>query len=132
MKIKKIKHRLFTSQFFLFILCGGCGTIVNFCFSVLFSQSINATTAYAGGYIISLFAAYALNASFIFKQPMAVPQFFKFVVSYIPNFIILFTFVTILLNVLHFPALLVYAGAAIFGLPVTFVLVKWFAFRIRP
>lgn len=60
---------------------------------------------------------------------MKVSGFFKFVLSYIPNFLILFTFVSIFLNLFFWNEVVVYALAAVFGIPVTFVLVKIFAFK---
>jgi HAD superfamily phosphoserine phosphatase-like hydrolase len=127
--ILKAKNTFLTPEFFLFVFCGGCGTVVNFCFSLLFSQRIDPTLAYVCGYAVSLFATYALNSALIFKKRLNALRFTKFVISYIPNFLILFTFVAVLLNVFHLWKVVVYAGAALFGLPITFILVKLFAFR---
>ena len=124
----KIKTTFLSKEFILFVFCGGCGTLVNFLFSLLFSRLADPLLAYVGGYAISLFATYALNTYLIFKLPFSLWRFAKFVISYIPNFIILFSFVAVLLNICGWPAVLVYLAAAAFGLPLTFVLVKIFAF----
>ena len=111
------------------MFCGGCGTLVNFCFSLLFSRRADPTLAFAGGYAVSLFVTYALNSFLIFKQKLSAARLMKFVISYIPNFLILFSFVAVLLNVFHLWKVIVYASAAVFGLPITFVIVKRFAFK---
>jgi len=53
----------------------------------------------------------------------------NFIVSYIPNFLILFTFVLIFLNLLHWNKVIVYALAGLLGLPLTFLLVKMMVFK---
>ncbi|HJJ28799.1 MAG TPA: HAD-IB family phosphatase [Methanocorpusculum sp.] len=126
--VKKMKEMFLSKDFLLFIFCGGMGTLTNFICSLLISIFINPTVAYVFGYALSLFVAYALNARLIFKERLHVPQFLKFVVSYIPNFVILFAFVCVFLNIFGWNKVLVYALAALFGIPVTFVLVKLFAF----
>lgn len=123
-----LKDTFFTKKFFLFLLCGGGGTLVNFLVSLALSQEINATLAYVCGYAVSLFVTYLLNTYLVFKKPFSFLRFLKFALSYLPNFIILFTFVAVLLNIFHFPEVFTYLAAAAFGLPITFILVKAFAF----
>ncbi len=115
----------------MFVFCGGCGTLVNFIISLLLAQLINSTVAYVGGYAVSLFVTYLLSSILIFKQRLSVIRFIKFIVSYIPNFLILFSCVAVLLNIFHIKEIIVYGCAAILGLPVTFILVKLFAFKKR-
>jgi putative flippase GtrA len=126
--VRRIKDTFLTPGFFLFVFCGGCGTLVNFFLSLILSKHINSTLAYVGGYAVSMFVTYALNTYLIFKLPFSAVRFIKFVISYIPNFLILFTFVAVLLNVFNLPEILVYLSAAVFGLPLTFVIVKTYAF----
>ena len=125
----KMKETFLSKDFLLFVFCGGMGTLANFVCSLAISTQINPTLAYVFGYGLSLFVAYSLNARLIFHTPLKASSFGKFVLSYIPNFLILFTFVSIFLNLFLWNNVLVYALAAVFGLPVTFVLVKIFAFR---
>ncbi len=115
-------------EFMLFIFCGGIGTIANFLVSLFLSTVLDPTISYIAGYSASLFVTYGLNARLIFKEYYRVKDFIKFVLSYIPNFLILFTFVAIFLNVFEWNKILVYAIAGILGIPITFVLVKVFAF----
>jgi putative flippase GtrA len=125
----KIKRVYFSRDFILFVFCGGIGTLVNFVVSLLISTKINPSAAYIAGYVISLFAAYSLNARLIFRTNIRFRQFISFVISYIPNFLILFSFVLFFLNILGWNKVIVYALAGLFGLPVTFILVKLIAFR---
>jgi putative flippase GtrA len=125
---EKIKRTYFTKEFILFVFCGGMGTLTNFIISLFLSQTINPTAAYVFGYAISLFTAYALNAKLLFKSALGAGQFLKFAVSYIPNFIILFLFVAVFLNILRWNKVLVYGLAGLLGLPLTFILVKLMVF----
>ncbi len=127
-----IMTRTYLSRdFMLFIFCGGMGTLTNFVFSLIISMKVNTTLSYVFGYAISLFVAYALNASLIYKEKYRLNGFIKFVVSYIPNFLILLTFVAVFLNIFHWNKVIVYALAGLLGLPVTYLLVKIFAFGKR-
>jgi len=125
---EKIKDTYFTKDFVLFVFCGGMGTLTNFIFSLIISMALNPSISYAFGYGISLFVTYSLNAKLIFHHKISFITFVKFVISYIPNFLILFTFVLIFLNLLYWNKVIVYALAGLLGLPITFLLVKIFAF----
>jgi len=126
---EKIKKTYFTKDFILFVFCGGMGTLTNFIFSLVISMILNPSVSYVFGYGISLFVAYALNAKLIFHHNLSFMGFIKFIVSYIPNFLILFTFVLIFLNLLHWNKIVVYALAGLLGLPLTFLLVKIMVFK---
>jgi putative flippase GtrA len=125
---ENIKRTWFTREFMLFVFCGAMGTLTNFICSLAVSTILNPSVSYVFGYGISLFTAYALNAKLIFHRNFSVIEFIKFVISYIPNFLILFTFVLIFLNLLRWNKVIVYALAGLLGLPLTFLLVKLFAF----
>jgi putative flippase GtrA len=125
----KLKRTYLSRDFIIFVFCGGTGTLVNFIFSLLISTKVNPSIAYIGGYAISMFFTYSLNARLIFRTRLNFIQFIKFVVSYIPNFLILYTFVLVFLNILAWNKTLVYGLAGLLGLPVTFILVKLIAFN---
>ncbi|MHC6202232.1 GtrA family protein [Breznakiellaceae bacterium SP9] len=126
---EKIQKTYFTKDFVLFVFCGGMGTLTNFIVSLIISAALNPSIAYVLGYAISLFTAYTLNAKLIFKSRLGFGQFIKFVISYIPNFLILFSFVLVFLNILKWHKVIVYALSGLLGLPLTFVLVKLMVFR---
>lgn len=79
--------------------------------------------------MISIFITYYLNIKLIFKKKIIFVSFLKFIISYIPNFLILLTFVSVFLNIFYWNKILVYGLAGLLGIPVTFVLVKLYAFR---
>jgi putative flippase GtrA len=126
--IAKLKSAYCSKEFLLFVFCGGMGTLVNFLCSLLISTRVNASVSYICGYGISLFVAYSLNAKLIFHNSLRFIAFVKFVISYIPNFLILFSFVLVFLNIFGWNRIIVYGLAGLLGLPVTFLLVKIFAF----
>lgn len=113
----------------MFILCGGLGTITNVIFSSLLSLTLPATLSYVIGYGASMFVTYALNAKFIFKEQFTFASFLKFILSYIPNFIILFVFVAVLIQVFEINRYLVFISAGLLGIPITYILVKLHAFN---
>jgi len=127
--VSRLWQTYFSKAFLLFVFCGGMGTLTNFVFSLAISSRINPTIAYIAGYAISLLVAYALNARLIFHRHLSAATFARFIVSYLPNFCILFAFVLIFLNVLGWNKVIVYALAGLLGLPVTFLLVKLMVFR---
>lgn len=126
--VQKGKRFFLNRDFIVFVFCGGMGTLTNFVFSLIISNYFNPTISYVWGYTISIFVTYYLNIKLIFHKKVKLIEFIKFVISYIPNFIILFSFVAVFLNIFYWPKIIVYALAGLLGLPLTFVLVKLFAF----
>ena len=55
-------------------------------------------------------------------------KYLKFMVSNLPNLVIQTIMVGVFSGFLHLPSIIVYAMAAVIGVPVTFVFVKLFAF----
>jgi putative flippase GtrA len=55
--------------------------------------------------------------------------FAKLVIAYLPNFAIQFSFVFIFINMVGWNKFLVYAFATALAIPITFLLVKFYAFR---
>ena len=125
----KFKKNIFDLDFLMFIFCGGMGTLTNFVISSIVSQKINPIISYVIGYSISLFVSYVLNMIYIFRRKLSIIDFIKFVISYIPNFLILFSFVVIFIDMLHINKYVVYLLAAIIGLPVTYVILKIRTFK---
>ncbi|MGI6329232.1 MAG: HAD-IB family phosphatase [Bacilli bacterium] len=125
---KKIFNLFLNRDFLLFIFCGGIGTLSNFVISLMISFFINPTMAYVIGYSLSIFITYYLNIKLIFNKQFNSKELIKFIISYIPNFLILFSFVAIFLNIFNWSKIIVYALAGLLGLPITYILVKLFAF----
>ncbi len=128
--IKKIKETFFTYNFIMFVIIGVINTLNSVWISYLLSLIFDANLSFVIGYIISLGIAYILNSVFNFKTKLDFIRFIKFAVSYIPNFIIQNVVVIVVYNILGFNKLIAYALAAIIGIPVTFIILKVFAFKV--
>jgi putative flippase GtrA len=118
----------FKREFSGFLIIGAVNTANGTIVAYLLSFLLNANASFIIGYGVSLSIAYILNSEFLFKKPLAVSRYAKFVISYVPNFIIQNGIVLIFYNLLGWHRLIVYALAAIIGIPITFLLVKLFAF----
>jgi putative flippase GtrA len=128
---ENVKRTYYSREFILFVFCGGMGTLTNFIFSMIISIALNPSVSYVFGYGISLFVAYSLNNKLIFHQKISFIDFLKFILSYIPNFLILFSFVLVFLNLIHWNKVIVYVMAGLLGLPVTFLLLRIIVFKKR-
>ena len=116
-------------EFILFLIIGVINTLNGTLFSVLFSNIFNANIAFVCGYLCGLLIAYLLNSFFTFHETLSLQKGLRFAVSYIPNFIIQNVFVFFIYNLMHYDKLFAYLIAAIIGIPVTFLLLKVFAFK---
>lgn len=122
--------QLFVSREFLFFLVIGVfNTFNGSLFAFLYSMVIpSANLAFVAGYLTSLIIAYFLNTWLAFRQKPALSKMIRFMISYIPNFLIQNLIVFLVYNVLHWHQLIAYLLAAAIGVPVTFILLKFFAF----
>ncbi len=127
--ILKFKDTFFSKQFFIFVTIGIINTFIGVVFSYIFSSFLNENLAFIVGYICGLLVSYLLNSFFTFRENLDINKFIKFSISYIPNFIIQNIVVLIVFNVMGLHKLIAYVLAAIIGVPVTFVLMKFFAFK---
>ena len=127
---KKLQQHFFTREF-LFFLCIGCINTFNCSLIAAFFTYwlTDANAAFNIGYLLSLTFAYYLNSKIVFKQRLNKAQYLRFCLSYLPNFLVQNFIVVLFYNILAFPPIISYLFAAIIGVPVTFLLVKIFAFR---
>lgn len=127
--IEKIKKTFLSKEFILFIFIGVINTFNGVVFSYIYSSLLNENLAFVLGYISGLLVSYVLNSYITFKESLSLNRFIKFAISYLPNFIIQNIVVIITFNILGIHKLIAYCLAAIIGIPVTFVLLKFFAFN---
>lgn len=127
-KIKKLKNLFLSKEFFGFLFVGGINTINGILFSYIYSMFLGVNISFVLGYITAMTISYLLNSTLVFKEEMAFIKYIKFCISYIPNFIIQNIFVFIFFNMLGWNKLIVFALAAIVGVPITFIIMKFFAF----
>ena len=127
--IKKFKEVFFSKQFIIFVIIGVINTFNGTIFSIIYSKFMNTNVAFVFGYISGLIISYILNSYFTFKESMNINKFIKFTISCMPNFIIQYIVVYIVFNIMGLPNIIAYGLAAIIGVPVTFILMKFFAFN---
>ena len=127
--INKIKEVFFSKQFIMFVFIGVINTFNGVIFSYIYSSFLNENIAFIFGYISGLVISYILNSYVTFKEKLEFNKFIKFAVSYIPNFIIQNIVVFIVFNMMGLHKLIAYGLAAVIGVPITFVFMKFFAFK---
>ncbi len=81
------------------------------------------------GYVTALSIAYLLSCRVIFKSKPGFKSYVRFVISYIPNFIIFYLVTFITINTWHLHQFWATAIAAAAGGPITYVIIKIYAFR---
>ncbi len=127
---RKIIEVFFTKQFLVFVMVGVINTLNGLLFPWIFSHILNANIAYVISYIPSLTISYFLNSIFTFKdREFAFSKYIKFVVSYIPNFIIQNICFIVVYNILGMSNIVAIIIASVIGVPVTFLLSKFFVFK---
>jgi len=126
--IDLIKEHFAKKEFALFIVIGAVNTFNGTLLAFAFSMFLYANLAFVLGYKTALVTAYFLNSFFIFHCKPELVGLAKFALSYVPNFIIQNILVLILYNGLQWNRLLVFALAASIGMPLTFIILKVFAF----
>ncbi|NFI51517.1 polysaccharide biosynthesis protein GtrA [Clostridium botulinum] len=127
-KAKKIKQMFFSRQFLNFLIVGVINTTNGIIFSFLYSIYIDVNISFILGYITAMTISYILNSSIVFKENKNILKYIKFCISYIPNFIIQNIFVMIFYNIMQWNKLIVFILSSMICVPVTFVIMKFFAF----
>lgn len=117
-----------SSQFFGFLIIGGINTFNGVFFAWLFSLLWTPIAAWVVGYVCALTVAYLLNSFLIFRKSLSLFRYVRFCISYIPNFLVQLACVYIIVTLLQWHELIAYALAAIIGVPVTFLMLKLYAF----
>ena len=127
--VKKIQRDFGNKQFVVFMVIGAMNTLGGSLYATVISYVMQENIAFVFGYVLALLLAYLLNSKFTFQKKMTWEGLFKFAISYIPNFVIQNIVVVLLFNVLGIPSVFAFFTAAIIGIPVTFLLLKYYAFR---
>ena len=126
-----LKKQFASREFLLFLIIGAINTGDCSLFaSILMQVGVHdGNAAFNIGYLLSNLLAYYLNCRFIFHSKIIVSQYLRFAISYIPNAMIENIVVLIFFNLGQLPPVVSFLLAAILGMPITFLLVKLFAFR---
>ena len=130
--LPELRRHFWSRSFLIFLLIGGINTFdCTILASFLIWTGIDGNLAFNIGYITSNIIAYWLNSIFLFPEPLRLARYGRFFLSYIPNYLIQNIIVFMVYNLLGLPAVVSFLLAAVIGLPVTFLLVKLFAFQRR-
>jgi len=125
-----ILKKFLSKDFFAFLTVGCTNTVTSVLFSTLFSLFFaQENISFTLGYIVSLIIGFLLNCALVFHQKANFKKFIKYVVSYIPNYLVQSVCVALLGNLFNMPHFLIYVISATIGVPVTFLLLKIFAFK---
>ena len=123
-----LKHTFVSKKFIGYCLIGIINTFNTAFFSWLAHFRVQENVAAYIGYFISLTINYILNSMIVFKSRLALRRYFRFLLSYVPNFFI-YTLVSLLtINVMQINQFWATLLATAAGAPVTFVIIKLFAF----
>ena len=125
----QIGEKKISIEFLRFLVLGCINAINGILFASVFSLFWQENIAFICGYMVSLLISYMLNSFITFQQKLAIVRYLKFCVSYIPNFILQNLIVILFLNILHWPSILVYTLAVGISVPITYLLIKYFAFK---
>ena len=128
--LEKIKSNFLTVQFLTFLIIGGINTLNGMLSPYILSVWLPVNLAYVLSYIPNLAISYVLNSLFTFKdRKLSFQKCIKFYISYIPNFVIQNIVFIVVYNVLSLPKLAAIIGASILGIPITFLILKYFTFH---
>ena len=129
--LQKLKKTFWNRKFIGYCLIGIINTFNAAFFSWLAHLKIQNNIAAYIGYFISLTINYVLNSCFVFKSRLSVRKYLRFLLSYIPNFIIYFLVSFITINLLKLDQFWATVLAAMAGGPITYVIIKLYAFGNR-
>lgn len=146
-KIIKIVKPFLNVEFVAFIIIGVINTLSTTIFASVLNVVKNNFTknnmylhdiiektnlTFIIGYILSMIISFFLNTHFTFKERPTFKKFIKFPISYIPNFIIQYGIVGLLtmlgLCSQDWQKTLAYLFAAVIGIPITFITMKFFVY----
>lgn len=131
-KLKRLIKLFLNREFISFCIFGTVNTFNTAWISTVTHTFMhNRNAAAAAGYAGSLSLAYLIDSKFVFHKRPSWHRYLRFLISYIPNFIIYFfvTFMTI--NTWHLPQFWATAAATAICGPVTYIIMHFYAFRKR-
>lgn len=124
----KVKRTFVSKKFIEFCVLGVVNTFNDALFSWIYHYFIQENVAAVLGYFTALTIAFFLSSRFIFKKQPSLERYIRFGISYIPNFIIYFLVTFITINTMNLPQFWATVLAAMAGGPITFVIIKIYAF----
>ncbi len=129
--MKKLISYFFSRHFLMYIIIGSFNTFNTSIISLLLAQIFYDYPSSYLAFVISLSIGYLLNAKINFKHKIMLSEYLKFMSIYIPHFLIFATISTIALSVWNFPPFWATAVASVSGAPITYLIMRFFAFGNR-
>ena len=126
--LKKAKKTFLNEYFIKFCILGIFNTVVHGILSKIFSLVLQPNAAFALGFFVSNVIAFLLNSYVIFNKPASLKRYIRFLIAYIPYFTIGFLVTFITINTLKLPQFTATVLAAVAGGPITFVIMRVYAF----
>lgn len=124
--VNYIKERFFSKEFIKFIIVGFINTFSNY-FIYLILMNVLALSykpSYVLGYAMSLVISYFLNVYFTYGEKASIKSFLIFPLSYVPNFLIQFLGIMLLVDILHINKSIAPLITTAIALPITFILTR--------
>lgn len=130
--LKKAKDTFFTKRFLYYSIIGTFATFNVAIFTQLFSYLVGDNAfAFPLGYYAANLISYFLNCYFTYKKKVSLFGYLRFALTYVPNYIISQLVSVIAIHTWHLPVFIASAIAAIVGVPITFIILKVFAFNSK-
>ena len=124
-----IKNLFLKKEFILFVAIGVVNTLTTIVLSHLLADLLGVNVAYVAGYLAGFLVSYLLNSRFTFYEKLSWVKLGKYAVATVPNFLIQNGVVFVVYNILGWHHLVASVLAAAIGVPVTFILQKFFTFK---
>ncbi len=126
-----LSARLTSLKFLRFILVGCINASIGISIAYTFSLFIKSPQlSFLMGFTLGLVPSYFLNSIIIFKdRRFSLKKFRSYVISYIPNFLIMFFSVHILTVFTTVIPLVAYVVAVVVAVPLTFMLLSLYTFK---
>ena len=124
-----IKQLFLKKDFILFVGIGVVNTLTTIVLSHLLADLLGVNVAYVVGYLAGFLVSYLLNSRFTFCENLAWGKLVKYAIATVPNFLIQNGVVFLCYNILGWHHLVASVLAAAIGVPVTFLLQKFFTFQ---
>ena len=104
-------------------------TLTTIVLSALLADVFGVNPAYVVGYLVGFLVSYLLNSRFTFQESLSFLKLGKYALATVPNFLIQNGVVLVIYNILGWHHLIASVLAAAIGVPVTFLLQKFFTFQ---
>lgn len=129
--LKKIANTFFSRHFLMYIIIGSFNTLNTAIISHLLSKVIYDYPSSYLAFFIALSIGYVLNARINFHHRLMLSEYLKFLSIYIPHFIIYAAISTIALSIWNFPPFWATVTASVSGSPITYLVMRFFAFGTK-